>query len=136
MTNTGTTREERASKNDPQSMDMDTNEREENTDEGMIEQEKSEFTTNKSDECQRGLRERRVFKEREEKEEEVAVDEVDAPENSQLKVEEANFVAEKNKGSEGVQLLTYFEAPPHLRFNQYVLGSYRPPMDVHGCLAR
>ena len=117
-------------------MDMDTNEREENTDEGMIEQEKSEFTTNKSDECQRGLRERRVFKEREEKEEEVAVDEVDAPENSQLKVEEANFVAEKNKGSEGVQLLTYFEAPPHLRFNQYVLGSYRPPMDVHGCLAR
>jgi len=34
-----------------------------------------------------------------------------------------------------VQLLTYFEAPPHLRFNQYVHGSYRPPMDVHGCLA-
>jgi len=127
----GTTREQ-ASNNDPQSMDMDTNEREESTDEGMVEEvEKSEFTTNKSDECQEGLRERRVFKETEDKD----VDEVDAPGKSQLKVEEANFVSEKNKGSQGVQLLTYFEAPPHLRFNQYVLGSYRPPMDVHGCLA-
>ena len=85
-----------------------------------------------------GLRERRVCKNSKDKEE--AVDEVDArPEKGQLKVDQTNFVPDKKKkkkGSEGVQLLTYFEAPPHLRFNRYVHGSYRPPMDVHGCLAR
>jgi len=84
-----------------------------------------------------GVRERRVCKDSEDKE--VVVDEVDAPaEKGQLKVDQTNFVPDKKKkkkGSEGVQLLTYFEAPPHLRFNRYVHGSYRPPMDVHGCLA-
>ena len=77
----------------------------------------SESTTNESslDDGWEGPRERKVGKTNGDKED--------------------SFSPEK-KTSEGVQLLTYFEAPPHLRFNQYVLGSYRPPMDVHGCLAR
>ena len=135
--------EEEASNNksciDPQRMDMSEKQKEDSTNDGVVEEEKviSELTTNEStpNTGQGGVRERRVCKDTGEKEE--AVDEVDASEKGQLKVEESNFVPEKKKASsQGVQLLTYFEAPPHLRFNQYVLGSYRPPMDVHGCLAR
>merc|ERR1719278_524355 len=104
-------------------------------DEMKVKEVVSDLTTNESSldqEVWQGLRERRTGKDNEDKED--AVDVVDGPEKGQLKLEQTNFV-EPKKTSEGVQLLTYFEAPPHLRFNQYVLGSYRPPMDVHGCLA-
>ena len=116
--------------------------KEDSTNERMIEDEMkvkevvSDLTTNESsleEEGWQGLRERRTGKDNEDKED--AVDVVDGPEKGQLKLEQTNFVPEK-KTSQGVRLLTYFEAPPHLRFNQYVHGSYRPPMDVHGCLAR
>ena len=126
---------EKSCNNDPERMETSEKQKEDSTNEA--EKVISELTTKESFPNE-GVRERRVCKDSEDKE--VVVDEVDArPEKGQLKVEQTNFVPDKKKkkkGSEGVQLLTYFEAPPHLRFNRYVHGSYRPPMDVHGCLAR
>jgi len=133
ITKNGTTKEleEEVSNNDPQRMEMCTSEKQKEDITNEEEEVVSDLTTNECslDQGWQGLRERRVGNDTEDK------DVVDSPEKGQLKLEENNFVAEKKTSSQGVQLLTYFEAPPHLRFNQYVLGSYRPPMDVHGCLA-
>ena len=40
--------------------------------------------------------------------------------------------------SERPTLLQYVDPnlPPHLRFNKYVWGHYRPPMGIAGCLNR
>jgi len=81
------------------------------------------------------LRERRVANENKKTTMVNGLDEVDATEALDREQKSVKDVAPGKKNSQGVQLLTFFEAPPHLRFNQYVLGSYRPPMDIHGCLA-
>ena len=142
ITENGTRKEQEERCNDTQRMDTCQKQKEDSTNERMIEEEEevkkvvSELSTHESslDKDWQGLRERRVGKDNEDKED--GVDVVDSPEKGQLRLEQTNFIPEKKKLSEGVRLLTYFEAPPHLQFNQYVHGSYRPPMDVHGCLAR